>query len=191
MNRKVCILALALLLIPASAFAADMNYTFVESGWLNSDADNLGSGDGPALGVSWSLTNMVHLVGRYNDVDFDNVPLVGDVGLTTFGFGAGVHHSLLDNLDLVGELAYIDMDVDAPGADSESGYQICAGVRMQVAERFEIEGGLEHMDAGDSDTLLTADARWNFNERWAFGAGYKIGDNDTFFIGARFNFGQR
>ena len=186
MNRKVCILALALLLIPASAFAADMNYTFVESGWLNSDADNIGSGDGPALGVSWSVTNMVHLVGRYNDVDFD------PISTTTFGFGAGVHRSLRDNLDIVGELAYIDMDVEGVASGSESGYQLCAGVRAQVADRFEIEGGLEHMDAGDfDDTLLTADARWNFNERWAFGAGYKIGDNDTFFIGARFNFGQR
>ena len=49
------------------------------------------------------------------------------------------------------------------------------------------------MDVGDlgDDTLHAADARWNVNERFAVGAGYKAGDNDPAFVGIRYSFGRR
>ena len=65
-----------------------------ETAWVSADPDTGSSGSGPALNASYGVTDFVHLVGLYNDVDFDPVEM------TTWGVGAGVHHSLRDGVDL-------------------------------------------------------------------------------------------
>ena len=48
------------------------------------DPDQGDNGTGPMLGVSWGVTDFVHVVGSYEDVDFDPAEM------TVLQVGAGV-----------------------------------------------------------------------------------------------------
>ena len=187
--RRLSILAALLALLCTGAFANDIHYTYVQTGWVNVDPDAGSSGSGPALDLSYGVTDLFHVVGLYNDIDFD------PVDATTWGVGGGVHTSLSEGLDLVGEAAYIEAEVDVPlvGEISEDGYQVCASVRAQVSNAIELEGGIEYVDLGaGDDTALVANARWNINQRFAAGAGFSMGDDaNTLSLGFRINFGRR
>ncbi len=60
---------------------------------------------------------------------------------------------------------------------------------MRVSEEFEVEGGIQHVDVGDSDTSLQASARYHFTENFSAGIGLTFaGDTDGIGINARYSF---
>ena len=54
---------------------------------------------------------------------------------------------------------------------------------------MEVEGGLQYLDVGDSDTSLQASARYYFTKAFSAGVGVTFGgDADGIGINARFSF---
>ena len=188
-SRFLILAAMLALLSPAALATSELPYSFVQGSWESVDPDTGGDdGTGPMLDVSWGLTNLVHLVGSYEDVDFDPAEM------TVWQVGAGVHRTMSQNFDLTGELTYVDAEVDLPlgGTASDDGYALCGGARKMLTESWELNGGLEYIDVGDNDdTLLGVNALYTVKDRYAVGAGYKMGDSDTLHVGFRMSFGQR
>lgn len=195
-SLRMSILAAAAAM-PLCAQAGDLNYTYVEAGWATTDVD-VGNGfgdvdfDGWALRGSVALGDMFFLAGEYltqtND-DFDT-----DIDLDRYDIGLGAHFALADNVDLVGQLSWVNAELSASGIEdvSDDGYGLSVGVRGRLGEQFEGEAALKYVDfggdGGDSTAGFLA-GRWYFTEGFAVGVNALFDEDATSYgIGLRYEF---
>ena len=188
MKSRFLIVAAVFALLSPAILATELPYSFVQGSWESVDPDVGDSGTGPMLDVSYGVTNLVHLVGSYENVDFD----ASDA--TVWQVGAGVHRTMSKNFDLFGEATYVDAEVDVPlgGTVSDDGYALCGGLRKMLTKSWEVNGGVEYIDVGNNDdTVLGIEGLYTMKDRYAIGAGYKVGDANTLHVGFRMSFGKR
>jgi len=157
-------LAAAAGLLSGQAALADAGprYTYVEGGWqfveltgTGIPGDDSPDGDGFFGGGSYAVTDLFHVFASYGEATLDvrsSDPgiLNTDVDLTQLNVGAGINYGVTDSIDVVARAAWVDtdVDVDAGGSSSESGYRLEAGVRGMATPSIEINGGLSYADAG-------------------------------------------
>lgn len=187
MKNRVLILAAVFVLLSPAVLAQELPYSYVQGSWTSVEPDQGDSGTGPMLDVSYGVNDLIHVVGSYGNVDFDPAEM------TTWRVGAGVHRSMSQGFDLFGEAAYVDAKVDVPlvGSVSDDGFAVTGGARKMFAESWEVNGGIEYIDVGDSDTLLGVNVLYTMRNRYALGAGYTVGDANTLRFGLRISFGPR
>lgn len=187
MDKKVL---LALSLLPAAAGAQGLNYTFVEGGYVNSDIDaGPFNADGDGLGIrgSFAFGDKFHAFGAHATRDLEL-----DIDTDQLEFGVGRHWSLRDNIDFIGEVSWVDADLDGPfGGSSENGLGLGAGLRSRLSPSLELEGGLNYVDLDDSNTSWSFSGRYFLWDRFAVGAGLEFDDDETAWnIGLRAEFGS-
>lgn len=173
MNRFVSFLLLMGLSAGAAAQGAanspGLSYTYAEIGYgqVNIDDPDI-DGDGFGIGGSFALTDQFHLFAGYSTADLDF-----DVDATNFDVGFGFNTPLADNIDVVATLAYVYVELDAPGFGSadDNGLGGGLGLRALVNPQVELFGGVEYIDLSDSgsDTALNLGGRYNFNQQFAVG----------------------
>ena len=203
------LIALAAVVLSRPAGAADgPRYTYVDAGWVHTEVDVDGfsgddpDGDGFELDGSFAVTDMFHLFAGYSDseLDVDAFGFGVDVDYSTLTVGGGVNYPLNETIDLVGQLAYVDaeVEVDAPGfgsaSEDESGYGLGAGLRAMITEVFELNGGISYVDLGDDadDTAFSVGAVYSFTPMVAGQAGISFGDDVTAYgLGVRLYFGDK
>jgi len=189
------------------AFAQGPRYSYVEAGWQNIELEDDGTfgddleGDGLAIAASFAVADMVHIFASYGDSDLD-VNVFGfdvNVGYNTLAAGAGMNFDVSETVDIVGQLAYVDAEVDVsvPGfgsaSEDESGYGLAVGVRGMVTEEFELNAWINYVDLGDdaSDTTFSFGGVYNFTPVFALQAGFAFGDDvNSIGVGARLSFGD-
>ena len=71
MKSRFLVVAAVFALLSPAILATELPYSFVQGSWESVDPDVGDSGTGPMLDVSYGVTNLVHLVGSYENVDFD------------------------------------------------------------------------------------------------------------------------
>ena len=189
MNRKslpaASAIALAAFLgLSSGAFAAnDLSYTYIEGSYLDIDVDDADAdGDGFGIAGSVALTELFLVFGSFASAELDG-PMGFDVDFDTWEFGAGVNYPLGNNLDAVGRLSYLNVEVDVPGLGNadDDGFGLYGGLRGRLAAPVELEGGIAYADldeAGD-DTSLVLAGRYYFTDQWAAGLSADIGDDVT------------
>lgn len=153
--KKQIVLALALATTAFAATAGELSYTFVEGGYLRTDINNLGDGDGFGVNGSVALNDSFHLFGGYSmqDASEDGV----DVDMDSFRLGAGWNHALSERADFIARAAYerTEIDVSATGfgsVDGEvDGYSVEAGFRGLTSLDGDVEGWIfgGYADAND------------------------------------------
>jgi hypothetical protein len=177
-------LALASLL-PLGVHANDFSYTYAQVDYLDAEFDESNvEGDGWGLSGALAVTDLVHVYAMYQDLGFER-----GIDATLFEVGGGLNYAIAPDLDLVGRLGYIDVDLDNRGDDS--GLTLRGTLRGRVASSFELEGGVRYVDLDESgdDTSLVAEARWFFLPQVALGLGVDTGDDLTVWnVGFRGNF---
>lgn len=184
-------LALALLAASAAANAGDFDYNFVSVGYGNTSLDEVDvDGDGFGIGASFALSNSYHLFAGYDTADFDY-----DVDASSMAVGLGWHHGLSPKLDLVTELSYQYVELDAPGFDSvdDSGLGLGLGLRFAATEKLELDGGIGYVDLGDGgdETSLGAGGLYSFTKAFAMGLGGSWSDDaSSYTVSGRFYFGK-
>lgn len=205
-TRTVGTLALALVagLLATGANAADQGprYTYAEIGYANIEIDDDGffgedpDGDGYLLAGSVAVADMVHVFAGYADaeLEFDNFGV--DADYETYEVGVGLNYAITGTVDLVGRLAYanIEVGIDGFGSEDENGYLLQAGSRAMLTERFELNGFVTYSDFGDDldDTTLDLGALYNFTRMFAVSGGVGFGDDSrTYNLGVRLYFGDR
>jgi hypothetical protein len=186
------------LLIPALGAAQEggrpakssFNYTYVELGYDETDFDvgpgNDVDGDGLTLSGSFRLTDDWHLFAAYGQDDLDF-----GIDVDSYAIGVGYSYPVRNDIDIYGRVLYIDQEVDFPGPGSadDDGLGLQFRVRGRVNDKVELEGGLQYIDVGDSDTSLQASARYYFTKAFSAGVGITFGgDADGLGINARFSF---
>ena len=180
---------LLLLTVPALADSPSYNYAQVnwqtidiDDGILNADGDGFGVGGSVELGSNW------HLVASYNDFGFDF-----GVDYKELVAGFGFHTDIASNMSFFAELAYVKAEVSQSviGSFDESGAGARIGLRSNVTENIELEGGISYVDYGDgADGTAVSGAAWyKFSDTFAVGltAGFDE-DATAYGVGARLYF---
>lgn len=186
------------LLLPAIAAAQQsstrpqspsFNYSYAELAYDESDFDVGGAeidGDGFTLSGSFEINEDWHAFASYGNSDLDF-----GIDIDTWTLGAGYAFPLRQDIDIYGRVLYINQDIDVPGfGDSdEDGLGLQARIRALVTDDLEVEGGIQHLDVGDSDTSLQVGARYHFTPSFSAGIGLTFGgDTDGLGINARYSF---
>ena len=163
---------LAFLAQPAMA-AKGFNYTYMEGGYRNLDADSI-EADGFEAGISFGATDYIHIIGRYSRLfvdDIDGASNADDLDIDEFKIGFGGHYPIMEKVDLVGEVSYVDeqitgkarldddgQNVDGTGPkvninEKEEGYEATFYARVQAMKKLEMTPHVVYRDVGsDSDT---------------------------------------
>lgn len=178
--------------VAAPAIADGPSYNFVQASYQSVNLD-LGSGfdvdgDGFGLAGSFEVGESVFIIASYATTGFDF-----SVDLNQLQVGLGYHAGLTDNTDFFATLAYVDAEVEAPGASvDDSGFGASIGVRSNVSELVELFGEISYVDFGDGNETAVAGGIWfNFTEIFAAGLSASAGDDVTSYgVGARVYFGK-
>lgn len=175
--------------LSAMAVAADqINYTYIQGGYQAIEFDDLDvDGDGFGIGGSFGVTDRVFLTADYATYDLDF-----GIDATEYGLGIGASLPLSQQFHLVGELGYVEAEVEVDGFDADdSGYALGGGFRWKASPVFELGAMLNYADLDDSgdDTSLSASGLYNFTEAFAVGAGINLADDTTgYSLGVRYDF---
>jgi len=178
-------------LLPLTGLAQEMDYTFVEAAYVDTESD-VGpfdvDGDGLALKGSLSITDSAFIFADYYSRDLD-------FGLDASGYdlGAGMRWPLREQLDLVGDVAWVHVEVDTPGPGEvdDDGLGLGVGLRGRVREDIEVQGGIRYVDLDRSNTFLSFGGRYYLTETVAVGLGLDLDDDDTgWSVSVRAEFGN-
>lgn len=184
MKKSLFALALAAALpFAAQAQEKDLSYTWVEGNYVNLD----NSTDGWGLRGSYNFgTSGLYALGSYSWLDADT-PL-GDVNVKANEFGLGYHHSVADQTDLIGEVAYRNADT---GTQNIDGGRASVGVRSAMTKNFEGFVKANYYDLSDysGDVTGTVGAQYKFNPNWGVTAEAEVGNGDqAYLLGVRASF---
>lgn len=189
MKRATLIGALAFALTPGVLFA-EMRYSNFEVSFIDVELDqSFGNvdGDGFEIAGAYEMNDRLFLFGEWQDQSLD----FGIDG-TMLEFGAGINHALSSNLDLVGTVSYVDIEVELGGftADDDA-LALGGGIRSRVGTSFEIDAMLRYVDFDESgsDTGVAVTGRYYFTPKLALSFGTDLNDNiDTLRVGFRAEF---
>lgn len=169
-----------------------LSYTFIEAGATRLDLDTIDDEADTFYGLaSLGLFDFLYgFIGYENQsIDFD------DASTDLWSLGVGVHFGLMDQLDAVGDVAWLYSDLDGDTLDeSSSGAKLRAGGRWRPIDLLEVEGhGVWY---SIDDTLLSDDNAVGFDAGarvhlgpFSVGAMYEmIEDDDKAGVNARFSF---
>lgn len=187
MNKLIAAIAGASLSAAAVA-AEDINYTYIEAGYVAIDFDDLDvDGDGFGIAGSLGITDRVYLTADYNSYDLDY-----GIDATDYGLGLGASLPLSQQFHLIGEIGYTEAEVEVNGFDvDDDGYTLGGGFRWKAMPALELRAKLNYVDLDDAgdDTSLSAGALYNFTDAFAVGAGVDLADDTTgYSVALRYDF---
>ena len=172
---RVMLGSLMLAVTPLAAMAEDMSYSYVDLAYVDQDFEGVGpSADGFGLRGSVGFAENWLAFAEYSSTS------VQGVDIEQIAVGLGGHYALTEQLDLVGRVGYFEVSLDAGALNADDdGYLLDLGLRGQVTEGVELEGGARYTDLSDggNDTALFVGGRFHFNKTWAVGAEYQSGDD--------------
>lgn len=214
MNNKrfmaVLTSACLVLLVPPAMAAKGFNYTYMEGGYRNLDADSI-EADGFEAGFSFGATDYIHIVGRYSRLFVDNIDGASstDLDIDEFKIGFGGHYPIMEKVDLVGEVSYVDeqttgkarLDYDALNVsgtgpkvninDKEEGYEATFYARVQAMKKLEVTPHVIYRDVGsDSGTGFGLGLVYNFYKKFSLrvrGTHFSNDSATNLFLGVRLN----
>lgn len=184
--KKASLLATAGLALSAAAGASDLDYSYAELRFVDSEIGNA-DGDGVSIGGSFDLGNNWLVVGNYTTLDFD-----GNVDANTLEIGAGYVYALDERWDLVSYAKVVRAELEANGFSAdENGFALASGFRGMLTPVIEGRASINYVDIEESDSFVELGADYYFNEFISAGATINLGsEDDRFTLGVRWFFGQ-
>lgn len=183
MNRAPLAACLLVALTPTAALA-QMNYSSVDISWVDAEYDDADiDGDGLEIAGSYAFDDQFFVLGKWLEQDLDF-----GIDATFIELGAGLHTAIQDDLDFVGTLSYVDVEI-ASGDDD--GFALGAGLRAQLADAVQAEASVRFVDYDDrgSDTGFVLTGRYYFHDTMAVSLGLDFNDlADALRIGFRAEF---
>ncbi len=178
-----------LVMLSQSAYAAKgFKYSYGEFGYQNVKAVS-GDGDGFRLAFSFGATDHFNILGEYNRLfGIDKIEELGgiknstnaDVDRDEFKIGLGVHYNVMKKVDLTLSALYVDQEFSGKWvtpalaplstnlSNSEEGYEVDLGARVQLFKKFEMTPHVTYRDVGaDSNTGGGLGFVYNFHKKFS------------------------
>ena len=205
MNNKrlmaVLTSACLVLLVPPTVAAKGFNYTYMEGGYRNLDADSI-EADGFEAGFSFGATDYVHIIGRYSRLFVDNLDGASSVDLDVgeFKIGFGGNYPIMDKVDLVLDAVYVDEQITGKARidgtsfksrvnDKHEGYEATFSARVQALKKLEMTPHVAYRDVGsESGTGFGLGLVYNFYKKFSLrvrGTHFSDDSATNLFLGVR------
>lgn len=180
-KRLLAVLTSACLaLLAQSAAAKGFNYTYMEGGYRNVDADNVES-DGFEAGFSFGALEYMHILGSYSRLWVDSVNGLSniDLDIDQFKIGLGGHYPVLDRVDMVLDAVYVNEQLTGKATvngntyrsrlnEDDTGYEATFSARIQALKQLEMTPHVTYRDVGsDSDTGFGLGLVYNFYKKFS------------------------
>ncbi|REK51991.1 MAG: porin family protein [Bacteroidetes bacterium] len=186
----------ALLYVFQSASAQDLNYDYIEAGYVSTSVELGGStdldGNGFAVTGSSSISPNLAFGAGYSGVSYERLQGI-DVDTSELTFGLLAHAALAPRTDVYASFSVLNADAEASNgfnsiSEDDTGNTIGLGVRHLASDAVELGLGLSRVDVFDSaDTAFGVSARFFANKTLAIGIGYSVADDiDAISVSARF-----
>ena len=187
-SPRVSFLAAVVLgtILPLTATASDLGYTYAEARYLDIDSADKGAADG-ATAIGWYRVNEnMFAIGQVVMTEADN-----GAEATTGAIGAGFIMPLHARWDAVAIGTWRRTDVDGVARDfSKNGYGAQLGLRGMPIDKVEARAFVNYVDVLDDDTSLFVSGDYFFSPVLAAGIAAEFGGNaDTISFGVRYSFG--
>jgi len=144
MNNKrfmaVLTSACLVLLVPPTVAAKGFNYTYMEGGYRNLDADSI-EADGFEAGFSFGATDYIHIIGRYSRLFVDDIDgtSYNDLDIDEFKIGFGGNYSVMDKVDLVLNAVYVDEQTTGKARFDNDGQNVDGtGPKVNLMTRMKV-----------------------------------------------------
>jgi len=163
-------------------------YSYGEFGYQNVNAVS-GDGDGFRINFSFGATDHFNVIGEYNRLfGIDDIEELGgiknstrvDVDRDEFKIGLGAHYPLTEKLDMTLSAQYVDQEFSGKWvtpalaplstnlSNSEEGYEVDLGARVQLFKKFEMTPHAVYRDVGaDSNTGGGLGLVYNFHKKFS------------------------
>ena len=169
MSRSTLLIILFALSATAGAQGFGYNYLQASYGAVSFD-DSIVDVDGDGLGISGSygFHPDFYIAGEYQTADMDF-----GVDLNIFEVAVGYHNSLSDQLDFTAQLGWVNAEVESGlGSADDDGFMIGAGLRGQLTNAVELNGGIDYIDfdQGGGETRANAGFLFSLTETLTVGA---------------------
>ncbi len=187
------IVCAGLVMAPLSSSAKGLSYSYAEMGYSNLDADSA-EADGVTARISFAPLDFIHVKGEYSRLFVDDIEGSSDddVDIDRFVIGMGGNYSVIDNVDVLATVSYVDEQFSGDIKEKDEGYQVEAGVRAMLGKKLELNASAIHLDVADfSDTGFGVGAVFKLKKKFALSANARAFDEDDqveFFVGLRVNF---
>ena len=194
------VFAAAGIMLSSATLAEDFSYTNISIAYVAAAEFGDEDYDGYRVTGRLALNDALFLQASQTSLESEDPLSIGGGPLTTqdvdsTSIGLGFHHSLLEALDIVLSVSFLDAEtfIDQVIVDSD-GFDIGVGARYAVGNRIEVNGTLRHLSLDENDsTLFQADARYFLTKVISFGVGYDLevenpSDNDQLSVDVRIDF---
>jgi len=182
-----------LVMAPLHAGAKGLSYSYAEIGYSNIDSD-VAEADGVTARLSFAPLGFLHVKAEYSRLFVDDIEGSSDddVDIDRFVIGMGGNYSVIDNVDVLATVSYVDHQFTGDIKEKDEGYQVEAGVRAMLGKKVELNASAIHLDVADfSDTGFGAGAVIKLKKDFALSANarhFSDDDETEFFVGLRLNF---
>jgi hypothetical protein len=178
-----------------AAAAKGPEYTYAELGYVYSNGDDI-DGNGFDANISFGATDLIFLKFGYQRdwLDVDGVD--PGVDANKFLIGGGAHYTVMDKLDLVGSLSYVDIEYSGiVPSQGDDGYEAALGVRSMLSKDLELNGFVSYVTTGnvanndDSDTVYSLGGVYKLNKDFSLVGNLDFSDvADQYGVGVRLAF---
>jgi hypothetical protein len=197
-----CVLLAA---VSTGAGAAGFNYSYAEIGFTSLNSDPLDA-KGGTVELSLAAGDYAHVKAGYSH--FSNADLYRkrppswsnyssieknlDVDIDSFNIGIGGNYPVHEKIDLTATLSYLDNEFSGDSTNSDRGYEIEAGARVQALKRLEMTPSIVKVNIDNYDaTGYSLGLVYALNKQFSLRTRVrKFSDDDVtdFFAGVRLNF---
>ena len=186
--------------VSTGAGAAGFNYSYAEIGYSSINSDPLDA-KGVAAELSIAAGDYVHVKGGYSHYNNADTYSKGfpywttnnqNVDIDSFSVGIGGNYPVHKKVDLTATLSYLDNEYSGDSNNSERGYEVEAGARVQALKKLEMTPSLIRVNTDNFDaTGYSLGLVYALNKQYSIRTRVrKFSDDDVtdFFAGVRLNF---
>jgi len=186
--------------VSTGAGAAGFNYSYAEIGYSSINSDPLDA-KGFAAELSIAAGDYVHLKGgyaHYKDADTYSKGFPywttnnQSVDIDAFSLGIGGNYPVHKKVDLTATLSYLNNEFSGDSNNSDRGYEIEAGARVQALKKLELTPSLVTVNLDNYDaTGYSLGLVYALNKQYSIRTRVRrFSDDDVtdFFAGVRLNF---
>lgn len=150
MNKNRFIAAWGCVLLAAVSHgtgAKGFNYSYAELGYTKLNSDPLDA-SGANAELSVAMGDYVHFKGGYSRLWVDSVKNSNNdnIDIDSFRIGLGGNYSVHEKVDLTGSASYVDNQYTGDNNNSDRGYELEFGARVQALEKLEVTPSIVRLD---------------------------------------------